>query len=98
MEKEALRHPEKICRRYLVSGRVQGVWYRASKKERAEALGITGHARNLEDGRVEVVACGAPRQLDLLEQWLREGPPLAEVESVERSDIALRGSRGFQTA
>jgi len=47
-----------IARRCLVAGRVQGVFYRASTRARAEALGVTGHARNLPDGRVEVLACG----------------------------------------
>jgi len=45
-----------IARRCLVSGRVQGVFYRASTRARAESLGVTGHARNLRDGRVEVLA------------------------------------------
>ena len=72
-----------ICRRYWVSGRVQGVFYRGSAQARARTLGITGHARNLPDGRVEVVACGEPERLDELLEWLRIGPTAARVTSVE---------------
>ena len=50
-----------IARRCLVAGRVQGVFYRASTRARAESLGVTGYARNLADGRVEVLACGEPQ-------------------------------------
>ena len=51
--------PDWIARRCLVAGRVQGVFFRASTRARAEALGVAGHARNLPDGRVEVLACGS---------------------------------------
>jgi acylphosphatase len=70
--------------RFLVSGRVQGVFYRASTREQARGLGLAGHARNLPDGRVEVLACGDAAALDALERWLWRGPPAAEVESVLR--------------
>ena len=71
-----------IARRCLVSGRVQGVFYRASTRERAQALGVTGHARNLADGRVEVVACGAETAVDELCRWLWQGPPASHVQAV----------------
>ena len=71
--------------RFLVGGKVQGVWFRAATRERALALGLRGFARNLADGRVEVVASGAPEALDALERWLHEGPPLARVSGVARS-------------
>ena len=70
--------------RFLVSGRVQGVFFRASTREQALRLGLSGHARNLHDGRVEVVACGDAAALDLLAQWLAHGPPAAWVETLER--------------
>jgi acylphosphatase len=73
----------RICRHYRVSGRVQGVFFRAATRQQACALGLTGWVRNLADGRVEAVVCGEDAQLDLLEQWLRRGPELAEVDSVE---------------
>jgi acylphosphatase len=73
-----------IAVRFLVSGRVQGVFYRASTVERAQALSLHGYARNLPDGRVEVLARGALGHVDALERWLHTGPPLARVEAVLR--------------
>lgn len=70
--------------RFLVSGRVQGVFYRASTREQARRLDLTGHARNLPDGCVEVLAYGPPEALDALERWLWQGPPAAEVAGLER--------------
>ena len=72
-----------IARRCLVSGRVQGVWYRAATRERAVALGVTGHAINRPDGRVEVLACGDPAAVDALCQWLWTGSPASQVTGVE---------------
>jgi acylphosphatase len=77
-----------IARRCLVSGRVQGVFYRASTRERAEALGVTGHARNLADGRVEVLACGAEAAVDALCRWLWVGSPASSVTDVEIEEVA----------
>jgi len=83
--------------RFLVSGRVQGVFFRASTRERALALGLCGHARNLPDGRVEVVARGAPEAIAALEAWLHDGPPAARVQQVRREDVALGEFDGFTT-
>ncbi|GAB6042760.1 acylphosphatase [Endothiovibrio diazotrophicus] len=66
-----------------VEGRVQGVWFRASTREQAGRLGLTGHARNLPDGAVEVLACGDPAALDQLHRWLHHGPPLARVDRLD---------------
>ena len=85
------------CRRWLVSGQVQGVFFRASTRRTAEALGLTGTARNLADGRVEVVACGAEAALDALAAWLRDGPPAAEVTRVEASIHDGTPPAGFTT-
>lgn len=71
--------------RFIVSGKVQGVWFRAATCERALALGLRGHARNCDDGSVEVLATGEPAALDALAQWLRVGPPLARVEALTRT-------------
>jgi len=73
----------KICKRCLVSGKVQGVFYRASTAEHARALGLTGYVRNLADGRVEVLACGEEVPVQRLIDWLWEGPPMAKVQSVD---------------
>ncbi len=74
--------------RFLVSGRVQGVFFRASTREQARQLGLRGHARNLPDGRVEVVAAGADAAIDALAQWLHRGPANARVDAVQREDFA----------
>ena len=70
--------------RFLVSGHVQGVFFRASTRDTAQALGLGGYARNLDDGRVEVVAQGSEEAIEALRAWLHEGPPQARVEQVER--------------
>ncbi len=85
------------CRRCLVAGRVQGVWYRASTQRQAVALGITGHARNLPDGRVEVLACGDEDALRQLQDWLWQGPPAAEVTDVQCTPAAEAAPESFQT-
>lgn len=81
--------------RFVVSGRVQGVFFRASTHAEATRLGLAGSARNLDDGRVEVVAIGPDAALDALERWLWQGPPSARVESVARETIADRPADGF---
>jgi len=77
-----------IARRCLVAGRVQGVFYRASTRARAQSLGVTGYARNLPDGRVEVLACGSASAVQALCVWLWEGPPAAHVTAVDVETIA----------
>ncbi len=73
--------------RFLVRGKVQGVFFRASAREQAVKLGLRGYAKNLFDGRVEVLAAGDADRIETLAQWLRHGPPMAQVYAVERSDI-----------
>lgn len=75
-----------ICQRFVVSGLVQGVFFRASTREHARQLGLSGWVRNLPGGRVEVLACGSVEMLDALHEWLWEGPSEARVVSVERYD------------
>ena len=70
--------------RFVVSGKVQGVFFRASARDRATALGLRGFAKNLPDGRVEVLAAGDDAAIDELAAWLREGPPMARVDDLER--------------
>jgi acylphosphatase len=78
-----------IARRCYVSGRVQGVFYRASTRQRAQELGCRGHARNLADGRVEVLAVGDPAAVHALVEWLWQGPPAAQVGDVQVIEVAL---------
>ncbi|MCW8926467.1 MAG: acylphosphatase [Xanthomonadales bacterium] len=89
---------EKQCKRYLVSGKVQGVWYRASTQEQARRLGIDGYARNLSDGRVEVMASGPSDALDELGEWLWQGPKNARVSSVDCDERQWNGEEGFRIA
>ena len=72
-----------ICRRFLISGRVQGVFYRSSAQHKAAALGLRGWVRNLADGRVECLACGEADELEELEKWLEIGPEYAKVTNIE---------------
>lgn len=79
----------------MVRGRVQGVGYRYFVLREANVLGVTGFARNLPDGSVEVVAEGADPALARLEERLREGPAFAHVQDVDRVAIAPRDDSGF---
>ena len=81
---------------FLVGGKVQGVFFRASTREQALKLGLRGYAKNLPDGRVEVLAEGEQRALDALERWLHVGPPMARVETVERGEAEVgEAGQGF---
>ena len=73
--------------RWVVTGRVQGVGFRWFVKRRAERLGIRGRVTNLPDGRVEILALGTSDSLAAFETAVRDGPRLAHVESVDKSDI-----------
>ncbi|HEY3488235.1 MAG TPA: acylphosphatase [Gammaproteobacteria bacterium] len=86
----------KSCRRYRIRGLVQGVFFRASTREQAAALGLTGWVRNLPDGCVEAAACGEDAQLEQLERWLRRGPELAMVDSVEVTAEDYTPYTGFE--
>jgi acylphosphatase len=86
------------CYRCIVTGRVQGVFFRASTQREAQRLGLTGHARNLADGSVEVLACGDPAALQRLREWLRQGPPHARVDGLECRRVELQPPLRFKTA
>lgn len=87
-----------IAARFLVAGKVQGVWFRASTRDQALRLGLCGSANNLADGGVEVIAIGSSEAVAELERWLWRGPPMAEVADVRREDIgAPAGLEGFVT-
>ncbi len=91
-----------ICRRFLVSGRVQGVFFRATTAQEARRLDIRGWAKNLRDGRVEVLAVGEAARVDELGDWLWRGSPMSQVEDVQAEalelDADIAALRGFRTA
>ena len=89
-----------ICKRCVVGGRVQGVFYRATAARRAQELGIRGHARNLPDGRVEVLACGDRAAVDTFVSWLWIGSSACKVTSVEANEAPVDAPlpHGFHTA
>jgi len=76
-----------ICVRCIVSGKVQGVWYRDTTRRQAQSLSLTGHAINLPDGTVEVIACGEASQVKTLQEWLWQGSQYSSVTSVECEQI-----------
>lgn len=84
-----------VAARFRVSGRVQGVSYRAWTRAQAMALQLRGHARNLDDGSVEVLAVGAAPAIDALAARLRQGPPSARVDRVTRTDLPAPELDGF---
>ena len=85
------------ARRFTVRGRVQGVFFRESTRRVAEELGITGHAINLQNGDVEVLACGDAEALDKLAEWLRHGPTMAVVKDLQSKSVDVEGMTGFTT-
>jgi acylphosphatase len=87
---------KQLCMRCYVSGKVQGVWYRASAKEQADELNIMGLARNLPDGRVEIIACGAEPELESFYIWLKQGPRLANVDECSREMVPWELYSGFE--
>jgi acylphosphatase len=84
------------CIRCVVSGRVQGVFFRAETREEAERLGVSGWVRNLPGGQVEVLACGSESQLAALRQWLRRGPALARVRALQCESQPEQVYAGFE--
>lgn len=87
---------EKRRVRVRVSGRVQGVWFRAETMSMARSLGLTGWVRNASDGTVEAVFEGDERLVSEAVAWCRRGPPGARVESVEESREEPTGEQGFE--
>ena len=84
------------ARRYYVRGRVQGVGFRYFVERVANAIGVRGYARNLDDGGVEVYAVGSDAQLSELSAHLWKGPRYSEVRGVEESAAPVLQLRGFQ--
>jgi acylphosphatase len=84
-----------IRRRVLVSGRVQGVWFRDSCRREAVRNGVAGWVRNREDGRVEAVFEGDPDAVNTLVNWSQHGPPRAQVTGIDVVDEEPAGEAGF---
>lgn len=82
--------------RFVVKGRVQGVFFRQSTVAQARRLGVSGWVRNREDGAVEGVAGGAADALERLRAWLQHGPPAAHVETLEWSAAPAEPGAGFE--
>lgn len=87
-----------MCRRFSVTGRVQGVFFRASTRDVAVKLSLTGYARNMPDGSVEVLACGMDDSIEKLAAWLRDGPRMASVAGVDSEEVDYQEFSGFGTA
>jgi acylphosphatase len=86
---------DRVGRRAVVSGLVQGVFYRDSARREAQRRGVDGSARNLPDGRVEVLLEGPAEAVAGVLEWLARGPAHARVDTVEVTDEPVRGLRGF---
>lgn len=86
----------KICMHCIVSGRVQGVFYRREAYGQAIARELTGWAKNLADGSVEVMLCGEQREVELLRDWLWEGPAAAKVVNVESQEVPWQTFKDFE--
>ena len=82
--------------RVVVTGRVQGVFFRDSCRERAREIGVAGFVRNRGDGAVEAEFEGPPGAVARLVSWCHEGPPRAQVAGVEVSEIEPVGAPGFR--
>ena len=81
--------------RVVVTGRVQGVFFRATCAEAARRRGVGGYVRNLPDGRVEAAFEGLDADVDAMVEWCRRGPEFAHVDSIEISPEPLAGERDF---
>jgi acylphosphatase len=76
---------ERLTRRLLIRGRVQGVWFREAMRMQAERLGVTGWVRNRMDGSVEAVVQGSAEAVEAMTRWAQRGPEAAQVKNVEVS-------------
>jgi len=86
---------DRVRRHVIVSGRVQGVFFRGAAQERAAARGVAGWVRNRPDGTVEAVVEGEPDAVAAVVRFLREGPPYARVENVEVREETPEGLSDF---
>ena len=85
-------------RHFRITGRVQGVFFRDSTRQVAQNLKVTGYARNVADGSVEVLACGSRDAVQRLAEWLQTGPPHARVDDVESVAVDVKKPPSFTIA
>jgi DNA polymerase IV len=91
------RMDQTICKKVVVSGKVQGVFFRAETRKAAQKAGVDGYVKNLANGSVEAVFQGTPRQVDQMVAWCRKGPPAARVDRVSQEPVSgLPGGTGFE--
>lgn len=79
-----------------VSGKVQGVFYRQSTREKAAQLGITGFVKNMPDDTVYILATGTKEQLDEFTAWCKQGPPKASVNNIDVKELSLQQFPNFR--
>ncbi len=79
----------------IVSGKVQGVWYRQSTKEKAMELGITGEVCNQPDSTVKIIATGTKELLSLFTEWCNQGPPRAKVTNLDVKELPVQSFKSF---
>ena len=87
-----------VCYRCIVTGRVQGVFFRGTTQREANKMGVTGYAKNLVDGSVEVLACGGEDGVAELLEWLWTGPAMAKVTNVECEAVNVDTTKEFLTS
>lgn len=87
---------EMVCAHFRVRGLVQGVFFRASTETMAHRLELKGWVRNVKNGEVELIACGAKQKIEELENWLWQGPAEARVTGVQRTPVPLQTFNGFE--
>jgi acylphosphatase len=90
-----MSHKNPSAKRWIVHGRVQGVGYRYFAQKAASGLGLSGYARNLDDGSVEVYAVGPAAKLEQLSGMLWKGPTWADVRGVEEQDASVQQYGSF---
>ncbi len=88
---------QRCCVHAYISGKVQGVWFRAYTRKQALAANVTGWAKNLRDGRVEVMLAGNEEQISQVMDQIRVGPPLAEVTDILQQTLPYQEFSDFST-
>ena len=85
-----------VCKKILVSGKVQGVFYRDSARQQAQIFSLSGYVMNLPDGQVEIEVCGEQSNIEEFQQWLWKGPIMSKVENVQVQEISIMNYSGFE--